>query len=66
MAGDCGSHKRVWGGEATGYKEECTRLTTRRVKGTSRRLPDSLTRCQDRLDTCRRLPDSLRQCKTVS
>ncbi|KAH3855633.1 hypothetical protein DPMN_098203 [Dreissena polymorpha] len=54
VAGDCGSHKRMW---ATVNKEECTRLTTRRVKGTNRRLPDSLGRCRDRLYTCRRLPD---------
>ncbi|KAH3738453.1 hypothetical protein DPMN_045087 [Dreissena polymorpha] len=52
--------------KATGHKEEFTRLITRRVQDTSRRLPDSLRWCQDRLDTCRRLPDSLRRCKTVS
>ncbi|KAH3738457.1 hypothetical protein DPMN_045091 [Dreissena polymorpha] len=51
--------------KATGHKEECARLTTRRVKGT-KRLPNSLRRCQDRLDICRRLPDSLQWCKTVS
>ncbi|KAH3799336.1 hypothetical protein DPMN_152943 [Dreissena polymorpha] len=45
---------------ATGHKQECTRLTTRRVQGTSRRLPDSLRRCQDRLDTCSLLPASRR------
>ncbi|KAH3737333.1 hypothetical protein DPMN_043916 [Dreissena polymorpha] len=44
-----------------GHKEEFTRLSTRRVQGTSRRLPDSLRRCQNRIDTCR----TLRRCKAV-
>ncbi|KAH3844671.1 hypothetical protein DPMN_086931 [Dreissena polymorpha] len=30
---------------------------------TSRRLPDSLRQCQDRIDACRRLPGSLRRCQ---
>ncbi|KAH3880081.1 hypothetical protein DPMN_003993 [Dreissena polymorpha] len=32
----------------------------------SRRLTDSLRRCQDRLGTCTSLPYSLRRCQTVS
>ncbi|KAH3728638.1 hypothetical protein DPMN_054597 [Dreissena polymorpha] len=74
VAGDCGSHKRVWVAlrtadtckKATRHKEECTRLTTRHIQGTNRRLPYSLRMCEDRIDTCRRLPDSLQWCKTVS
>ncbi|KAH3810854.1 hypothetical protein DPMN_139252 [Dreissena polymorpha] len=34
-------------------------------RGTCRRLPESLRRCQDRKNTYRRFPDCLRMCQTV-